>query len=175
MMDDADTNYALQNTHVLYVPDRRIDTFGDTRFNFRLLSEPMDSIGHCRIRSGWVEARKPRILRPSSMREIETEGFSQDVSRFFEWMIQHGAKLQALLKYGFQFSRTDVSVEYLHEDIREVSDRVVKDALNSGDSFRAVIRGVDDAWEVSLLYFMLEMIQQSHEINIFDYKRRGLL
>lgn len=109
------------------------------------------------------------------MRGIETEGFSQDVSRFFEWMIQHGAKLQALLKYGFQFSRTDVSVEYLHEDIREVSDRVVKDALNSGDSFRAVIRGVDDAWEVSLLYFMLEMIQQSHEINIFDYKRRGLL
>lgn len=174
-MDDSDTRYALQNTHVLYVPDRRIDTFGDTRFNFRLLAAPMDAVGHCRVRSGWVEARKPRILRPADMRGIETEGFSRDMTRFFEWMMHHGAKLQALLKYGFQFSRSNTSEEYLHEDIREVSDRVVKEALHSGDTYRAVIRGVDDAWEVSLMYFMLEMIQQSHEINIFDFKRRGLL
>ena len=174
-MDDSDTQYALQNTHVLYVPDRRIDTFGDTRFNFRLLSEPMDAVGQCRVRSGWVEARKPRILRPSDMRGIETEGFSRDMTRFFEWMLRHGAQLQALLKYGFQFSRSDTTEEYLHEDIREVSDRVVKEAMHSGDTYRAVICGVDDAWEVSLMYFMLEMIQQSHEINIFDFKRRGLL
>lgn len=175
MMDDADTTYALQNTHVLYVPDRRIDTFGDTRFNFRLLSEPMDSVGHCRVRSGWVEARKPRIIRPADMRGVEVEGFGADAARFLEWMAERGAQLQALLKYGFQFGRSDVNEEYLHEDIREVSDRVVHEAVNSGDTYRAVIRGVDDAWEVSLLYFMIEMIQQSHEINIFDFKRRGLL
>ena len=89
--------------------------------------------------------------------------------------MRQGARLQALLQYGFQFSRSDTSEEYLHEDIREVSDRVVKEALHSGDTYRAVIRGVDDAWEISLMYFMLEMIQQSHEINIFDFKRRGLL
>ena len=65
--------------------------------------------------------------------------------------------------------------EYLHEDIREVTDRVLRDAESSGDLFRAVIEGVDDAWEVSLLCFMIEMIQQSHEINIFDFKRHGLL
>lgn len=175
VMADAYTSYALQNTHVLYVPDRRIDTFGDTRFNFRLLSEPMDTIGHCRVRSGWVEARKPRILRPHDMRGVDIEGFSPRAARFLEWMAEQGARMQALLKYGFQFSRSDVTEEYLHEDIREVSDRVVREALNSGDTYRAVIRGVDDAWEVSLLSFMIEMIQQSHEINIFDFKRRGLL
>ena len=52
---------------------------------------------------------------------------------------------------------------------------VMADSESSGDMFRAVIEGVDDAWEVSLLCFMIEMIQQSHEINIFDFKRRGLL
>ena len=51
---------------------------------------------------------------------------------------------------------------------------MVKEALQSGDCFRAVISGVDDAWELSLLCFMIEMIQQSHEINVFDFKRRGL-
>ena len=33
--------YALETTRVLLEPDRRIDTFGDTRFEFLLLSELM--------------------------------------------------------------------------------------------------------------------------------------
>ena len=84
-------------------------------------------------------------------------------------------QIQALIQYGFQFKRSEVHEEYLHEDIREVSERVVREAESSGDALRAVIEGVDDAWEISLLRFMIEMIQQSHEINIFDFKRHGLL
>ena len=41
--------------------------------------------------------------------------------------------------------------------------------------FDAVIAGVDDTWEISLLRFTVEMIQKSSGINIFDFKRRGLL
>ncbi len=175
MADEAAAADALRNTRILYVPDRRIDTFGDTRFNFCLISEPLDEVGCCRVRRGWVEASRPRILRPSDLRGIETEGFGPDAKRFFEWMEEHGARMQALLKYGFHFGRSEVQEEYLHEDRREVADRVVRDALESGDSFRAVILGVDDAWEVSLLCFMLKMIEDSHEINIFDFKRRGFI
>lgn len=174
-MDDAETAYAIQNTRILYAPERRIDTFGDTRFEFLLISEPMDSVGHCRVRSGWVEASRPRILRPADLLGVEMEGFSAEARQFMEWMKQRGAKLQALLKYGFRLQRSDVRVEYLHEDVREVGDRMVADAAKNGDCYRAVILGVDDAWEVSLLCFMIEMIQQSHEINIFDFKRRGLI
>lgn len=165
----------MKQTRVLYVPDRRIDSFGDTRFNFRLITEPMDAVGLCRIRSGWVEACRPRILRPVNMRGVETEGFGNDARRFFEWMEAHGARLQALFEYGFRFGRSDVSEELVHNSLPEVEDRVVKEALSSGDSFRAVIAGVDDAWEVSLLFFMFEMVQKSHEINIFDFRRRGLI
>ena len=45
----------------------------------------------------------------------------------------------------------------------------------TGNPTRAVIEGVDDAWEVSILKFSFEMIMRSHEINAFDFKRRGLL
>lgn len=165
----------MRHTRVLYVPDRRIDSFGDTRFNFRLVTEPMDEVGVCRVRSGWVEACRPRILRPSDLRGIETEGFGADAARFFEWMEAQGARMRALFEYGFRFGRSDVQEELVHDPCQEVQDRVVKEALSSGDPFRAVIIGVDDAWEVSLLSFMLEMIQQSHEINIFDFQRRGLI
>lgn len=166
--------YVLEQTRVLYVPDRRIDSFGETLFNFRLLTEPMDSVGQCRIRSGRVEAHKPRIIRPDRMMGAELEGFSPEARRFFEWLKAHGRGL-GHLQYGFCISRTEVQEELVHEDIREVADRLTKDALHSGDSFRAVISGIDDAWEVSLIRFMIEMIKESNEINLFDYKRRGLL
>lgn len=174
-MDDAAIRYAMKHTQILYVPDRRIDTFGETRFNYRLISEPMDEVGTTRIRSGWVEAAKPKILRPADLRGIETEGFTPQAAQFFEWMEQQGVNMQALFRYGFRFSRTEVMSELVHEDARTVADRVKEEALASGDSYRAVLLGTDDAWEVSLLRFMMEMIQQSHEINLFDFKRRGLL
>lgn len=176
MMQNRDeVAYAMAHTTVLYVPDRRIDTFGDTRFNYRLVAEDMDAVGVCRIRSGWVEAARPRILRPADLRGIEMEGFSGEAKRFFEWMERSGAPMPAFFKYGFRFSRSEVAIEEVHDDIRNVEERVVQEALNSGDSLRAVIRGVDDAWELSLLRFMMEMIQNSHEINTFDFRRRGLL
>lgn len=165
----------MRQTRVLYVPDRRIDSFGETRFNFRLITEPMDEVGVCRIRSGWVEANRPRIIRPADMRAVETEGFGSVAAQFFEWMRQHGTGMRALFEYGFRFCRSEVHEERVHDVAAGVTERVVQEALGSGDPFRAVIYGVDDAWEVSLLSFMLEMVQKSHEINIFDFRRRGIL
>ena len=51
----------------------------------------------------------------------------------------------------------------------------MEDLRRSGNPALAIIQGVDDAWEASLLKFSLEMIMNSHEINTFDFKRRGLL
>lgn len=53
--------------------------------------------------------------------------------------------------------------------------RLLDQVRNGEDTFMALVEGVDDAWEVSLLKFTVEMIQKSHEINIFDFKRKGLL
>ena len=36
MYSPDDVQYALETTRVLYEPDRRIDTFGSTRFEFEL-------------------------------------------------------------------------------------------------------------------------------------------
>ena len=45
-----DIQYALETTRVLREPDRRIETFGDTRFQFQIISELMDQVGQVRIR-----------------------------------------------------------------------------------------------------------------------------
>ncbi len=114
-----DIRYAAEMTRVVYEPDRRIDTFGDTRFNFLLLSELMDEVNVVRVRSGWVEAEKPKIIRPSIYNEISTEGFSEKPSAFLTGSPKRPGFL-TLLEYGFRFKRSEVSEEILHEPLDSV-------------------------------------------------------
>jgi hypothetical protein len=52
---------------------------------------------------------------------------------------------------------------------------VLEDIRRTGNPSRAIIEGVDDAWEISVLKFAFEMILRSHEINAFDLRRKGLI
>jgi hypothetical protein len=178
MPSPDDIQYALETTRVLHEPDRRIDTFGDTRFEFQLISELMDRVGEVRIRTGEVEAQRPRILRPEAFRDIELEGFDPDarerLDRMIEKMRDQGRNL-AFLQYGFRFRRGAVHEEIVHESIDAVRDRMLENIRRSGNPSLAVIEGVDDAWEISILKFSFEMILKSQEINTFDFKRRGLI
>src|SRR6476660_5066338 len=88
MHSPDDIQYALETTRVLREPDRRIDTFGETRFEFQLMSELMDRSGEVRIRSGEVEAMRPRILRPEAYREIELEGFDDNARRRLDSLVE---------------------------------------------------------------------------------------
>jgi len=171
-------HYALETTTVLHEPDRRIDTFGETRFEFQLISELMDHVGQVRIRTGEVEAMRPRILRPEPYRDIELDGFDPAMREKFDQMLNQfraQGKDLAFLQYGFQFRRGEVREEIIHESIDNVRERVLEDIRRSGNPSLAIIEGVDDAWEISILKFSFEMILRSHEINAFDFKRKGLI
>lgn len=178
MHSQDDIHYALETTRVLHEPDRRIDTFGETRFEFQLISELMDRAGEIRIRTGEVEAQRPRILRPEAYRDIQLEGFNPSARARFDQMVEKfraEGKDLAFLQYGFQFRRGAVHEEIIHDSIEVVRERVLADIRRTGNPARAVIEGVDDAWEISILKFSFEMILRSHEINAFDFKRRGLI
>ena len=171
-------HYALEMTKVLREPDRRIDTFGETRFEFQLISELMDRTGEIRVRTGSVEAMRPRILRPEPYRGIELEGFDDSARTRLEKMVEKlraEGKDLAFLQYGFQFKRGQVREEIFHDSIEAVRERVLDDIRRTGNPALAVIEGVDDAWEISILKFSFEMILRSHEINAFDFKRQGML
>lgn len=178
MHSPDDIHYALETTRVLREPDRRIDTFGETRFEFQLISELMDRTGEVRIRTGEVEAMRPRILRPSAYHEVELDGFDATARARFDKLVEklkaEGRDL-AFLQYGFKFRRGQVHEEIVHDSIDAVRERVMEDIRKSGNPSLAVIEGVDDAWEISVLKFSFEMILRSHEINAFDFKRRGLM
>lgn len=174
MLKQDDIQYAMENTHVLREPDRRIDTFGTTRFKFIIISEMMDSVGKIRIRTGEVEAQKPQIIKPSAYQSVELEGFDEKAEKLLEWLKQNGQE-PVFFQYGFSFRRTNGSEEILSDQLDSVKDRVLSEVHEQDDPMMAVIEGVDDAWEVGLLKFSIDMVQKSQEINQFDYRRKGLL
>ncbi len=159
---------------MLYEPDRRIDTFAATQFEFYLVSELMDSVGQVRVRVGEIEASKPQLIRPEGYQEILTEGFGENARKLFDWMEEHD-QMPKFLQYGFHFKRTEVREETVHEPIDQVRGRLIEEVKERGRPMEVVIEGVDDAWEICLLRFAMEMISKSQGINVFDFKRRGLL
>lgn len=166
--------YAMETARLIHEPDRRIDTFGATRFKFTMLSEPMDSTGQVRLRHGEMEAQKPQIIRPDGMRGVELDGFQEKAGEFLDWLKEN--KLEPVFfQYGFMFRRGNVTEELLHDSLDAVRERVLGEVRASGDPMLAVMEGVDDAWEVALLKFAIDMIGKSADINTFDFKRKGLL
>lgn len=174
MPNPEDFQYAMENTRVLREPDRRIDTFGSTRFEFEILSEPMDSVGTVRIRRGEVDAQKPQLIKPEGFTDIELDGFDPKVLRVIDHFKEQGLDL-SFLQYGFQFKRTEVSEELVHDQFDSVKEKALEAVRKSGNPSLAIVETIDDAWEAAIMKFTLEMIMKSCGINQFDLKRRGLL
>lgn len=174
-MPNQDTiDYALRMTRILREPDGRIDTFHSTSFSFTLLSEPMDGVGHTRIRKGKLEAHKPLIMRPESHREISLEGFDEQGKKFLQWMEEKGLQ-PVFFQYGFSFKRSPIKEKIYATPIEELRERVLEELQREDDPLSALIEGSDEAWEVSLLKFSIDMIEKSSSINTFDWQRKGLL
>jgi hypothetical protein len=169
-----DIVYAMETTRVLHEPDRRIETFGTTSFEFHLITELMDSSAQVRVREGRIDAERPKILRPDGYQDVNFEGFGEQAEAFREWLKHAGGDL-SFLKYGFNFIRGTMSESVVHDSIEVVADRVVEEIRDSNKPLNAVIAGIEDGWEFCLLKFTMDMVEQSHGINVFDMKRRGML
>ena len=67
MPTEFDIQYALENTQVLHEPDRRIDTFGSTQFEFQIVTELMLVIAS-------RHARSPREAAQRSVQVAQAYG-----------------------------------------------------------------------------------------------------
>jgi hypothetical protein len=171
---EDDFYYALENTQVIVAPEQKIATFGSTSFNFYLISELMDHVDQVRVRNGKIHAERPQILTPEHYCRLLLEGFGEKAERYVE-QLRERARETAVLRYGFQFRKTDVTEKTLRESVTAVIARTKSQVQDSSEPLSAVIHGVDDAWEVCLLKFTIDMIERSSGGNIGDLRKRGLL
>jgi hypothetical protein len=172
MYSEDDLQYAIESTRVILSPERRIDTFGATSFQFYLVSELMDSVNQIRVRNGSIQADRPQIMTPENAAKLSLEGFGEQAQKFIELLRSRNSPM---LKYGFQIRKNDLSESLVHDSLEAVLDRVKAEVPPAELISSAVIQGVDEAWEICLLKFTVEMIQRSAGGNIRDFRQKGLL
>ena len=121
-----------------------------------------------------IEAERPKILSPEYFCRMMLEGFGERAQEYVD-RLREQARQIAVLRYGFQFRKSGVMEETVNASLQSVIDRTRHAVENAGDTNGAIIQGVDEAWEVCLLKFTIEMIERSAGENIGDFKRRGLI
>ena len=173
-MKEDDFQYAIEHTQVIVAPEQKIATFGNTSFHFYLISELMDRVDQIRVRNGKIHAERPQILAPDHFSRLLLEGFGDKAQRYAE-QLRERLHNMAVLRYGFQFRKTDVREETLRDSIDAVISRTKRRVEDSNEPLSAVIHGVDDAWEVCLLKFTIDLIERSAGGNLGDFRKRGLI
>ena len=174
MWSDDNFQYAIENTEVILSPQGRIATFGHTSFRFYLISELMDQVDEVRVRDGRIHAERPQILTPDHYARLLLDGFGEKATRYVE-QLRGRAQQFAVLRYGFQFRKTDVVEKTVRASIASVIEQTKARVNRAEEPLSAVIQGVDDAWEVCLLKFTIDMIERSSGGNLGDFRRRGLM
>lgn len=172
-MNKENFQYAIEHTQVIVAPEQNIATFGTTSFHFYLVSELMDSVNEVRVRNGKIHADRPQILAPDHINRLLLEGFGEKARSYID-QLREQARNFAVLRYGFQLRKTDVNERMFRDPIEAVVARTKSEVEGSEQPLSAVIRGVDDAWEVCLLKFTIDMIERSAGGNIGDFRKRGL-
>ncbi|MDQ6655695.1 MAG: hypothetical protein M3Y80_07775 [Verrucomicrobiota bacterium] len=174
MWSEDDFQYAAENTQVILAPEHQIATFGSTSFRFFLISELMDQVNEVRVRDGRIHAERPQILTPEHYTRLLLEGFGEKAQKYAD-LLRERTRHFAVLRYGFQFRKTDVTENTIRDSLDAVIARTTAQVQSSGEPLSAVIQGVDDAWEVCLLKFTIDLIEKSAGGNVGDFRRRGLL
>jgi hypothetical protein len=174
MWSEDNFQYAIENTEVILAPEGRIATFGQTSFRFYLISELMDQVNEVRVRNGRIHAERPQILTADHYSRLLLEGFGEKAERYLEQLREQAQKV-AVLRYGFQFRKTDVTEKTVRASMTSVIEQTKAHVERSEEPLSAVIQGVDDAWEVCLLKFTIDLIERSSGGNLGDFRRRGLV
>jgi hypothetical protein len=173
-MTEDDFQYAIENTRVILAPQQQIASFGSTSFRFYLISELMDRVNEIRVRDGRIHAERPQILTPEHYCRLLLEGFGDKAEKYVEQLRERTRNI-AVLRYGFQFRKTDVVENTVRDNMHAVIEQTRQRVEHSQEPLSAVIQGVDDAWEVCLLKFTIDLIERSSGGNMGDFRRRGMV
>jgi hypothetical protein len=165
---DEKIQYTIAHTEVLRSPKQSLATFGITNIYYYLVTELMESTNV--VREGRVIAAKPKIVTPAYL--INLEGFSGQAKRYIE-MIAEKDPHEAGIFYSYKNEPKEMNI--VSDPFAKIVDKLGQQIDRHGDPLTAIIKGVEDMWDVSLLKFTYELTTKSVHTNVAEMERRGLL
>ena len=172
---DEQIRYAIQHTEVLRFPRQSLATFGTTNINYYLLTKPVYAEivdkEETVIREGRVSAERPKIITPSYLTRLE--GFGENARKYLEVvMSEYGPHAPGLL-YSYKNEPKGLSI--VSDGLGVVVGRLNEQIDRETNRLAAIIQGVDELWDVSLLKFIRELTEGSLRSNLAELGSRGLL
>lgn len=168
-----DFRYAVDNTEIILAPTKSIETFGNTIINYSLVAGMMDETDKVRIREGRMQASKPQIITPSAYSNFIMEGFGKEAEDYLSWLRDHEDDVR-ILRYGYSLKQEAFSEEIVTGSIETVVERVRDRVKAKKDPFSAVVKGVDNPWDVCLVRLFWVITRASVADNVRELNERKL-
>ena len=165
--------FAARSTKIVYMPHKLLETFGASRVEYLVVSEDLDRPGALTIRTGEVTAERPRIITPAYFARRLTDNFGEDARRYLEEVVSRDVNAR-FLEYGLRFGKNEHKEEHVSGNPMEVAEQAAAEAQDNWEALRGVLVGPDDAWEVSLMHFLTEMVRKSLPAHARNLARQGL-
>jgi len=173
---EKDLIKAVQKTRVARKPLQHLATFGTSIINYYVITEPIYSdIDELKketvVRTGRVNSGGHRVVTPTYA--LNLKGFSSEAYKYLEFISnKFGVNSPGVL---YQYKNEPGKINILNGSVEEVSNNIIKELNTKKDKLTAVIVGVDELWDVSLLKFIHDFTSESLVSNINEFNSRGLL
>jgi hypothetical protein len=173
---EKDLIKAVEKTKVARKPKQHLATFGSTVINYYVVTEPIyaDPTSNKKetvVRTGKVNSGKPEIVTPTYA--LNLKGFSDEAYQYLEFVSEkYGMNSPGVL---YQYKNEPGNTNILSGSVNEVSNNIISELDKNNDKLTAVIVGVDELWDVSLLKFIHDFTAESLVKNVNDFNTRGLL
>jgi hypothetical protein len=122
------------------------------------------------IRHGLVTAQTPQVVTNDFLYKMS--GFGDEAKEYLKELNKVFGKNEPALLYNYKNESTDL--EIVSGNPQEVSERIKARLVNS-QANHAVIRGINNLWDVSLLKFIFEYTKTSAKSNFQELNNSGML
>jgi hypothetical protein len=168
MDSDERMRDALERTELIRPPRQQLATFGSTTMDYYVVTGLSENLSV--VRDGKVVAERPRIVTPAYL--VNLEGFSTEARSYIASIARkHPNDPGVFYKYKNEPEKMNV----VSEPVGQVISNLDVQLDEENNPLSAIIKGVEEFWDVSLLMFIYHLTSSSLSQNIAEFGRRGLL
>ena len=168
----------LMNTVVVKLPRQTLASFGTSVITYNMVTRPLyqtldadKRTEEAVLRRGTVKAERPQIVTPRFL--SRAPGFGDEAQEFMRELISRGQADDPGILYTY--SHEPVQLEIISSRPEEVAERISQRIDRESRPLEAVILGVDELWDVSLMKFIFDLTNSSVPTNAADFMRSGRL
>ena len=166
----------LMNTVVVKLPKQALASFGTSVITYNMVTKPLyqalntdKQTEEAVLSRGIVTAERPRIVTPQFL--SRAQGFGDEAQEFMRELIRRGQADDPGILYTY--SNTPGRMEIISSRPEDVADRISRQIDSESRPLEAVVLGVDELWDVSLMKFIFDLTNSSAPTNAVDLARSG--